>query len=475
MTDPAVRHPAVGGRKMLALDLGTSSVRGLVLDEHGAPVPGAFARRRTKVTTGRDGTGTLDAPTYLIKVGECLDELAEAGHLHGVGVVATAAQWHSVVPLDGSGAPLGPVLTWLDTRPGPLPDAPGPGDAHDFHQRTGTWWHRLYWTVRLPWLRSQMDTGPALFTDIGGYVYRALLTDAPMSVSQASGTGMLNLHTGGWDAEATELAGVNGTQLPALAEPGWHGRLRPEYARRWPDLRGAEWAAPTGDGAAANIGINAIDPTRVAVTVGTSTAVRLTQTAPVGAPHPPLPDELWRYRVDHERVVTGTAYSGGGNLFGWARRELRLPSPVDLDAALATVVPGVGVTADPRLGGDRPPGVAPSGSGQLTGLSFGTTAVEMFAALMYGVCRQVAEGLAIIEAAAGRELPVTLSGGAIARSFWWRQAFVKALAPRDVHYVVHPEISAIGAAVLAVGLPDLPIVLERIEPLALGARPPGHT
>ncbi|RQX08906.1 FGGY family carbohydrate kinase, partial [Micromonospora inaquosa] len=102
---------------ILALDLGTSSVRGLVLDADTQPLPGALARRKVDLAIGDDGTGTLSGRDYLASLVECLDELAESGHLHDVGLVAVSAQWHSVLPLDRDGAPLGPVVTWLDTRP----------------------------------------------------------------------------------------------------------------------------------------------------------------------------------------------------------------------------------------------------------------------------------------------------------------------------------------------------------------------
>ncbi|EWM68840.1 hypothetical protein MCBG_05974 [Micromonospora sp. M42] len=135
---------------ILALDLGTSSVRGLVLDADAVPRPGALARRRVHLVTGDDGTGTLDGPAYLACLTECLDELAAGGHLRDVDLVATSAQWHSVLPLAADGTPSGPVLTWLDTRPEALAGAVGPADPADFHRRTGTWWHRCFWSVRLP-------------------------------------------------------------------------------------------------------------------------------------------------------------------------------------------------------------------------------------------------------------------------------------------------------------------------------------
>ncbi|MEU8263129.1 FGGY family carbohydrate kinase [Micromonospora sp. NPDC048999] len=434
---------------ILALDLGTSSVRGLVLDADVAPCPGALARRKVHPATGEDGAGTLDGPGYLACLTECLDELAAGGHLRDVELVATSVQWHSVLPLGGDGEPLGPVLTWLDTRPEPLAEAAGPADPDAFHERTGTWWHRCYWSVRLPWLRERAGGRIGRFVGLAEYVLGALLDEAPMSVSMASGAGLLDLRRLDWDAEACELAGVRPGELPALAPRRWHGRLRPEHARRWPQLADARWAAPVGDGAASNVGSGCVDTSRAAVTVGTSAAVRLLQAVPAGTPLPPLPAQLWRYRVDHEHVVTGAAYSSGGNLFAWADRELRLPAAAELEAALARATEGPRIGVNPRFGGDRPPGRAPAGCGELRGLSFDTTAVDLLAGLMTSVCRLVADDLVVLESGLDQPTEVVLGGGAMAASAWWRGAFTEVLAPRTVRYQHNPEVGATGAALVA--------------------------
>ncbi|MFI7576568.1 FGGY family carbohydrate kinase [Micromonospora sp. NPDC049497] len=436
---------------ILALDLGTSSVRGLVLDGDARPLPGALARHKMILTVHDDGTGTLDAGAYLAGLVACLDELAAGGHLHDIGLVTTSAQWHSVVPLDAGGGPLGPVLTWLDTRPVPVAGATGPADADAFHQRTGTWWHRCYWSMRLPWLRAHTGTTVARFAGLAEYLFGALLDAAPMSVSQASGTGLLDLRTMDWDAEACALAGSRRDELPELAPDGWRGRLRADHARRWPALAGVGWVAPVGDGAASNVGSGCVDESRVAVTVGTSAAVRLVQHLPMGGNLPRLPDDLWRYRVDHDHVVTGAAYSSGGNLFAWANRELRLPRGAELEAALARVPPDGGRPANVRFGGDRPPGLAPAGSGELRRLSFGTTATEILAGLMRGLCDLVAEDLAELESTVDGPVEVVLGGGALAASPWWRNAFSAALAPRAVWYQRNPEVGATGGALVALG------------------------
>jgi gluconokinase len=426
----------------------------MVLEEG---LPGPLARRPVRLLMEDDGTGTVDGAAYCGAILECLDQLQDSGALDAVTLVATAAQWHSVAAAGARGEPLGPVLTWVDTRATPAETTAGPADPVDFHQRTGAWWHTLYWTVRLPWLRTGLGVRPTRFLGLPELVFESLLDDAPMSVSMASGTGMLDLAGLRWDAEASELAGVRPGELPELAPAGWRGRLRPEYARRWPALREARWAPPIGDGAASNFGSGCEDESRAAVTVGTSAAVRMVQRAAPGEPMTPLPETLWRYRVDRDRVVAGAAYSAGGNLFSWAKVALRLPDGPELEAALEEVEPGQGVWADPRLAGDRPPGHAPPGSGELRGIGLTTSAIELWAGMMDGVCRLVARDLAELETTRtnpGEQVDVVLAGRAVAASPWWRRAFAAALAPRHVTHVVEPEVGALGAARVALSPVD---------------------
>ena len=73
------------GTRVLALDLGTSSVRALVFDERGGAVPGVLARRPTDLRVDDAGRAELDPDEVVTAVGECLDELAGKGHLDEVG------------------------------------------------------------------------------------------------------------------------------------------------------------------------------------------------------------------------------------------------------------------------------------------------------------------------------------------------------------------------------------------------------
>jgi gluconokinase len=161
----------VADARVLALDLGTSSVRALLFDDRGAAVPGALARRPTHLELSDEGKAELDPDEVVTALGECLDELVEH--------VATSCAWHSVIALDGDGRRLTGALTWADTRAAPLvAKQRSRGDMDRLHAATGARPHTLYWTVKLPWLAGRLSPPPARYLGLAEYVTGALLGDA---------------------------------------------------------------------------------------------------------------------------------------------------------------------------------------------------------------------------------------------------------------------------------------------------------
>ena len=430
---------------ILALDLGTSSARALVLSPDASPVPGALARHKISARYGAAGEATLDLHDYVEGLLGCLDELQQNGHLTGITAIVLSSQWHSIVALDNNGEALTPVIPWVDTRSVDLALDPT-FDEHAFHARTGAWLHRLYWTRRIPWLQSIVT--PASYAGLPDLVLERLTGTRVTSVSIASGTGTLNLASGFYDDEALAVAGVSASQLPPIVPTGWTGSLSAEYARRWPGLVGVPIHPPTGDGAASNVGTGGYDESTAAVTVGTSAAVRVVH--PIeGAPE--LPWELWRYRVDDKRAVTGMAFSAAGNLHAWLTGVLKLEheEPVDIEIGSSRVV------AIPFHAGTRPPDTVPGGSGVYFGLSFDDTAADLLAAALQGASLEVDRGLRMLDDLFGQPLEVVLGGGGIDASAWWRRCLTATFA-RPTTTCSEPEVGARGAAAVALGLSPSP-------------------
>jgi gluconokinase len=330
----------------------------------------------------------------------------------------------------------------------------------------------MYWTWRAPWLTAAADAGgtaggptPACFVGLSEYVGLALLDDPTMSVSMASGTGLLATADHSWDDEALEIAGIAAAGLPPLASRDWKGRLAGAWKRRWPALAGARWHPAIIDGAAANLGMGCDVPFRAALTVGTSAAVRSVRPA-MG--QSVLPAGLWRYCVDHERVVLGAAFSTGGQLYSWAL-ALWEGSPTAGPAGAAALSGGLahdvrygrtmpvgagseGVLVLPWHAGTRPPATAvPAGEGMVVGLGLGHNGAHIASAAVEAVCFQLAGGLADLETDGGQQLEIVANGGAIEGSPWWQRRLAATLDRRVLCSTV-PETTARGAAANALGV-----------------------
>jgi len=453
--------------RVLAVDAGTSSVRAVVADAGGRPLPGMVARRQTDLSVGADGRAELDPSAMLDLIGQCLDELHDAGHLDGVTGVGLSCLWHAVVGVDGGFKPVTPLYTWADTRATAAAARlrARVADPDAFRRRTGTLPHNTYWTAKLAWLGERDGAGARRWLGLSELLTAELLGDPSASVSMASGTGLLDLARNDWDPEALDLAGVDPGALPPLAPRGWTGRLAPAARRRWPALAEATWLPALGDGAAANLGTGCDRPGRAAVTIGTSAAIRVIG----GAPDAPLPRALWRYRVDHDRVITGAALSGGGNLYEWARAVLDLPGEEALEAALAAVPPGAsGVTVLPFHAGARAPLDLAAGSGAVAGLSLSTTPVEILAATLTATCFGLAAGYDAL-ATAGGGLAVVGSGGALLASAWWQRTLANVLGT-PVHVLPEKEASARGAALAASAAARDDATAEATDEAAVGGR-----
>jgi gluconokinase len=442
---------------VLALDIGTSSVRALLFDATGAAVLAAQAQRAYPLQTTTDGAVAVDADLLVAVTAEVVDEaLALAGPLaHEIGAVATDTFWHSLVAVDAGGRPLTTVITWADTRPRDAAHAlRAELDERAIHQRTGAMLHASYWPAKLRWLREtapQVFAGAHEYLSFGEYLHRQLLGRSVCSLSMASGTGLLEAHARAWDHELLAALGIEPEQLPPLGDLREALRgLVPAYATRWPALRDVPWFPAIGDGATANVGSGAVSASHLALTIGTSSALRAI--VPLDATFPP--PGLWLYLLDAQRAVLGGALSEGGNLLAWLERTLRLPALVEAEPVVAALPPdGHGLTLLPFLAGERSPGWHDAARATIAGICTETTPAEILRAGLEALAYRIGTVFTRLTgalASGGMAATPTVigSGGAFERSAAFRQILADVLGvplyPSREH-----EASARGAALLA--------------------------
>jgi gluconokinase len=295
----------------------------------------------------------------------------------------------------------------------------------------------------------------ARWGSFGEYLELSLFGETGTSISMASATGLLDQERLAWDPEALAAAELDEGRLFPLCDrrDGRRG-FRPAWAKRWPALRGRPWFPAIGDGAAGNVGSDCVDPTRVALNLGTSAALRVATTTGVAPPR-----GLWRYRLDRRLTLVGGALSEGGNVYTWCRDVLRLPDDAEVEAALGTGPPDTHrLTVLPFLAGERAPGWRGDRRAAFTGLGLDTTALEILRAALEAVALRLALVYDLLRPHAAPGHEVVASGGAVAQSRAWTQTIADALG-HPIALSREEEATSRGVALLtleALGhVPDL--------------------
>ena len=435
------------GPLVLTLDVGTSSVRALLFDPDARPVPGSETKFEYAPRLGADGTAEVGVRKLeRLALRAISGTAALAGRSAEIAAVGVSTFWHGLAGLDAHGRPTTPLILWMDTRSRRQAQRLREElDGEAVRTRTGCPIHPSYWPAKLAWLRQSAPEAwsrTQRWVSFGDLLYQRLFGELGTSPSMASGTGLRQL-AGGWDGELLERLGVREETLPQ--EVDHICGLKPGPRRRWPQLSGAIWLSAAGDGALANLGSGCLDPSRRALTVGTSGALRaMTDRLPRR-----LEKGLWCYLLEPGRYVVGGSLSNGGNLYAWLVRTLRLDVS-GLDRRLARMRPAAtNLTFLPLLAGERSLGFAPHASGAIAGLTPATTADEIARAGMEAVALTFAGVDRALDETVPGALRLVASGAAIVSSPVWAQMMADAIGkPLSVSYSAM-EASSQGAAELA--------------------------
>ncbi|HEX2912123.1 MAG TPA: gluconokinase [Chloroflexia bacterium] len=437
---------------VLALDVGSSSLRTSLYDGQGRTLDGLETKTTYQLETTPDGGVQKNPDELLHIVFNAIDQLLElAGPLaREIDGVAIDTFWHSLMGIDAEGEATTPLLTWADTRSAEVArQLASEVDERALHARVGCKIHPTYFPAKLRWIASEQ---PAVFRQthtwlsFGEFFFLKIFGKTVCSLSMASGTGLLDQNLRQWDAEMLKISGIQVEQLAPLGDLNTPlSGLTPEFARRWPTLASIPWYPAVGDGAAGNLGSGCFSPDRIAVMIGTSGAMRVVYPAQ----RVNIPWGLWCYHADYSRFVIGGALSEGGNFFAWMRRNFLLPTIEESEKELSEMAPDShGLTVLPFLTGERSPGWNANARAAITGLSLDTSPLEILRAGM----ESIAYRFGFLHQIMADNLPaasqIIASGGALLNSPAWMQILADVLN-RPVIASAEGETTSRGAALLA--------------------------
>lgn len=460
---------------VLAVDIGTSSLRTALFHSDGTRILSSTAQKTYPLRVSPDGGAELSPKDLLGAAEKALAETLafyrSAKDLAHRPILAVGGScfWHSFLGLDGKGKAATPVYTWADSRC--REDAArlrAKFSENKIHARTGCMLRASFWPARMRWLKR---TQPGLFAEVrywispGDWLWQQWTGVRGLSTSMASGTGLFNPHRLQWDAELLKHCALKPDALGTPSDEAVQAR-----ACRFPELRGADFYPPLGDGAASNLGSGAVHPHLAAINFGTSGAVRVVLSHLAG----PVPHGLFCYRIDAKRYLVGGAISNAGNLRAWCLRELKLPDdPVVLEKALtAAGKKANGLTVLPFWVSERAPTWCEEIPGTIFGLTQSTTALDLLLACTEATYHRLAQIMDLLPLPNPKRARFIVSGG-IQKSAEAVRRMADVLGRPLLPSVEH-EASLRGAAVFALEQSGyavkLALVTKAVKPAVAAAK-----
>lgn len=436
----------------LGIDVSTTATKALLIDEKGTVV--AVAASEYSFETPKPlwseqnpdlwWEGAKKSIHTAIKQAD-----VDAVHIGGVGLTG---QMHGLVLLDKGGKVLRPSILWNDQRTQSQCD-----EIHrrvgkeKFIQITGNVALTGFTAPKILWVK---ENEPEFFSKAAHVLLpkdfvRFKLTDGyAMDKADGAGTVLMDIRKRDWSSEVLSALDIPRAWMPPLYEgPQITGHVTPEAARATGLKAGTPVMAGGGDQAAQAVGVGAVEPGVVALTVGTSGVVFATTPSALVEPEGRL--HAFCHAVPGMWHFMGVMLSAAGSL-QWYRDTLAPGVSFDELLHEAEPVPAgcEGLQFLPYLSGERTPYPDPLARGAWVGLTLRHGRGHLTRALLEGVSFGLKDSFTLIQKAGLGEIRQVRASGGGTKGALWRQILASALEAELVT-VNTTEGAAFGAALLA--------------------------
>jgi xylulokinase len=379
--------------------------------------------------------------------------LAEANVRGGfIEAIGLTGQMHGLVLLDDRGEVLRPAILWNDQRCGEQCDEIRALVGEERLIRitgndalTGLTAPKIMWIEKYEPEIHRHIRHVLLPKD---YIRFRLTGEFAMDKADGSGTMLFDLAKRNWSREILDALNISPEWLPETFEgPQITGEVTDEAASATGLKPGTPVVAGGGDQSAQGIGVGAIQPGVLAVTLGTSGVVFATTKSPLVEPQGRL--HAFCHALPDRWHLMGVMLSAAGSL-QWYRDALAPQSSFeDIITEAAEVAAGSeGLLFLPYLSGERAPHPDPLARGSWVGLTLRHRRGHLTHAVLEGVAFGLRDIFTLMQGVGlGAVNQVRVSGGG-AKSTVWRQILADVLGVELVT-VDTTEGAAYGAALLA--------------------------
>ncbi len=431
----------------LGLDLGTSGLRALLVDQGGGVI-GSAARDYT-VSHPQPGWSEQDPAQWTDALHACVAALRRAhpefGDLGGIGV---SGHMHGATLVDDSGRVLRPCILWNDSRA--TREAAHLDALPEVREISGNIVFPGFTAPKLLWVERHE---PEVFAQIhkvllpAAYLNFYLTGQHVADMSDSAGTAWFDLRRRDWSDALLDAGHMSRDQMPALVEGCEKaGALRADLARQWGLKRPVTIAGGAGDNAAAACGAGVVRAGQGSVSLGTSGVFLAARDG--CAPAPETAVHTFCHAVPDRWYQMGVMLAAADSLT-WFSRITGASAPALTSELGEALQPPGPLRFLPYLAGERTPHNDSGMRGAFTGIGAGTSRQDMTRAILEGVCYGLRDAqLALRQGGADPDRIIALGGGS--NSDYWLRLLATVLElpvarPRDGDFG-----AALGAARLAI-------------------------
>ncbi len=429
----------------LGIDIGTSGVKAVALDERGGVVAQGLAaltvQRPHPLWSEQHPDAWWDATQAAVRA---IDPAVRRA-TRGIGI---AGQMHGATLLGADDRPLRPAILWNDGR-SEAECAELEGKAPNLHAIAGNLAMPGFTAPKLLWVaHHEPEVFAATRTVLlpKDEVRLRMTGDKISDMSDAAGTLWLDVAARDWSDTLLAATGLNRAHMPRLTEGSVAaGTLRAEIAEAW-GMERVPVAGGGGDNAAGAAGVGVVADGDALLSLGTSgvifVATKEFRPNPSRAVHAfchCLPN-MW-----HQMAV----HLSSAACIDWVARLTGTSGAAELFARAESVGPACGPELFlPYLSGERTPHNDPQVRGGFLRLDHDTTPERLAQAVLEGVAFAFADGIGALRDAGTRIDRLSVIGGG-ARSRYWGETLAAAMDVQLV-YLQGGEVGpAMGAARLA--------------------------
>lgn len=411
----------------IGIDLGTSAVKLLLMDEAGQVKN--VVSREYPLEFPQPGWSQQNPEDWRKAVLEGIPDLLTGFDSKAVAGIGCGGQMHGLVVLDRDDQVIRPAILWNDGRTARQVDYLNNVIGKE---RLSAWTANIafagFTAPKILWMRENEPENFARIAKImlpKDYVNYILTGVHACDDSDASGTLLLDVKNKRWSREMLDICGVRETQMPQLFESyQCIGTVKPDIARVLGLGDNVKVAAGAGDNAAAAVGTGVVGDGGCNISLGTSGTVFISSK---------------NFGVDRHNALHAFAHADGGyHLMGcmlsaascnkWLMEDIYKTNDYSAEQAPITEdrLGENHVFFLPYLMGERSPINDTNARGTFLGMTMDTTRADLTQAVLEGVAFAIRDSVEVARAL-GIDIRSSKICGGGARSPLWKKIIANIL------------------------------------------------